>query len=163
MVFELEMLHHICSWFRCTWPLVQGQKKQRDTAPCLCSLLSSLFLAWNSLWPLVIKPPKLLQSLMKCTDHLFLHTPFTRVTLPEFKGALAPNQALDGVEYLFLNQLVGPESLEAHGGMFIPVSGYFLSFYILFFRCRIELTAKTSTAQVILSSSSSVSCKRVLS
>ncbi|KAL1414763.1 hypothetical protein MTO96_007233 [Rhipicephalus appendiculatus] len=39
-----------------------------------------------------------------------------RSTLPEFKGALAPNQALDNVEYLFPNQVVGPESLEQHGG-----------------------------------------------
>ncbi|KAH8028507.1 hypothetical protein HPB51_017602 [Rhipicephalus microplus] len=39
-----------------------------------------------------------------------------KVTLPEFKGALAPNQALDNVEYLFPNQVVGPESLEQHGG-----------------------------------------------
>lgn len=39
-----------------------------------------------------------------------------KVTLPEFKGALAPNQALDNVEYLYPNQVVGPESLEQHGG-----------------------------------------------
>lgn len=39
-----------------------------------------------------------------------------KVNLPEFKGPLAQNQALDKVEYLYPNQFVGPESLEAHGG-----------------------------------------------
>lgn len=38
------------------------------------------------------------------------------VTLPEFKGALAPNKLLDKVEYLHPNQLVGPESLAEHKG-----------------------------------------------
>ncbi|XP_077522679.1 adipocyte plasma membrane-associated protein-like [Amblyomma americanum] len=38
------------------------------------------------------------------------------VKLPEFKGPLAQNQALDKVQYLYPNQFVGPESLEAHEG-----------------------------------------------
>lgn len=55
-----------------------------------------------------------------------------KVVLPEFKGPLAVNKDLDKVEYLLKDQVVGPESLEAHegsiytgtvGGQVIKVTG----------------------------------------
>ncbi|KAK8770329.1 hypothetical protein V5799_013214 [Amblyomma americanum] len=49
--------------------------------------------------------------------HTLRATPVSyEVKLPEFKGPLAQNQALDKVQYLYPNQFVGPESLEAHEG-----------------------------------------------
>lgn len=55
-----------------------------------------------------------------------------KVDLPEFKGPLAVNKALDKVEYLLQNQIVGPESFEVRegsiytgiiGGQLIKITG----------------------------------------